>query len=215
MAGLSYCTFNFPNSHLVQSKVYFREIYPNTYVYGFSYFLFIFLKWPFYFPCIFCVSAASPRSILLDKALGESLFHSFVPHFINHHELKLRHIYQLATGGPVPACTPLHTWISLITSLALPDYSQTLPWIGLPTVCMCVCKRVLFLCVGGWGGAGCLDSWLHTTFYIQKNTSPPIPAVPCDWNSVWLGHPTLPVPPGVSLRSNSTPIKIQKELDQR
>lgn len=175
MAGLSYCTFNFPNSHLVQSKVYFREIYPNTYVYGFSYFLFIFLKWPFYFPCIFCVSAASPRSILLDKALGESLFHSFVPHFINHHELKLRHIYQLANGGPVPACTPLHTWISLITSLALPDYSQTLPWIGLPTVCMCVCKRVLFLCVGGVGGRRL--SWLliahhllHSEEHISSNS---------------------------------------------
>ena len=115
------------------------DVFPFWFFFGF------FLKRLFCFPCIFCFSAVSPRSILLDKALGESLFRSFVPHFINHHELKLRHIYQLANGGPVPACTPLHTWISLITSLALPDYSQTLPWIGLPTgLCVCVCARECF-----------------------------------------------------------------------
>lgn len=30
----------------------------------------------------------------------------------------------------------------------------------------------------------------------------------CDWNSFWLRHLTLPVPPGVSLYSNRTPVPI-------
>lgn len=48
-------------------------------------------------------------SFLLDEAQSPSLFPPSLLHFINHHELKLRQIYQLANGGPVPACTPLHT----------------------------------------------------------------------------------------------------------
>ena len=148
------------------------DVFPFWFFFGF------FLKRLFCFPCIFCFSAVSPRSILLDKALGESLFRSFVPHFINHHALKLRHIYQLANGGPVPACTPLHTWISLITSLALPDYSQTLPWIGLPTgLCVCVCAREWFFFFVFFLGGVCRLSWLliahhllHSEEHISSNS---------------------------------------------
>lgn len=73
------------------------------------------------------------------ESLHSTQFHlPFHLHFINHWEPKLRQTYQPANGGPVPACTPWHTWISLITSLALPDYSRLYSVVDCQLDCMCV-----------------------------------------------------------------------------
>lgn len=74
---------------------------------------------------LFCLSLCTIFLLILTWPTCEKVSaFLFLLHLINHHELQLRQIYQLANGGPASACTPLHTWISLITPLALPDYSQ-------------------------------------------------------------------------------------------
>lgn len=103
------------------------------------------------FPANFVCLQHFSAQLNLAKLRVKSLFLSFLPHFINHHEVKLRQIDQLAEGGLVPACTPLHTWISLITSLALPDHRQH------SRLYVCVCKSV-HVCVEGRRGF----SWLLT-----------------------------------------------------
>ena len=90
------------------------------------------------------VPVSSVCLILAWQGQGKMPISLFSFLFINHHQLQKRQIYQLANGGPVPACTPLHTWISLITSLALPDCSQHFSRLDcqLDYVCVCVCACV-------------------------------------------------------------------------
>lgn len=116
-------------------------------------------------------------------SLHSTQFHlPFHLHFIIHLESKLRQIYQLANGGPVAACTPWHTWISLITSLALQPIIQCsrLP----AALYVCKFQKLKFKCVCVCVHRGVFDSWLRTTFLNHRNTSPPIPTMPGDWNSV-------------------------------
>lgn len=157
------------------------------------------------------------------ESLHSTQFHlPFHLHFINHWEPKLRQTYQPANGGPVPACTPWHTWISLITSLALPDYSRLYSVVDCQLDCMCVSfkswssRRVrVCVCVRVYTG-GCLTldcaphSWITETHLLQFQPCPVIETVS--------RHPAVSVPPGISLNSNQAPVTgffFFKKLDQR